>query len=89
MPDNGRVWSDLRLFLEVARCRSFSKAAPRVGATHPTLARAVRRLEKTLGIELLTASELGVELTREGKRLADKLAPVERAILSLLNSVRT
>ena len=62
MPVDGRLWSDLRIFLEVARWRSFNRAAHEVGASHPTMSRAVRRLEQALGVDLVVVSESGIEL---------------------------
>jgi DNA-binding transcriptional LysR family regulator len=67
MSVDGRVWNDLRLFLEVARQRSFNKAAHAVGASHPTMGRAVRRLEKEFGVALIVAFDTGIELTKEGR----------------------
>jgi DNA-binding transcriptional LysR family regulator len=81
---DGRVWSDLRLFLEVARWGSFNKAAPEVDATHPKLARAVRRLEKALGTVLVVASERGVTLTERGQTLAKDLEKIDRRVLEAL-----
>ena len=85
---DGQVWSDLRLFLEVARWKSFNKAAPALGSSHPTMLRAVRRLERTLGTKLVIASETGTELTKAGRTLAGKLKAPERAIAGAIRSVQ-
>jgi Bacterial regulatory helix-turn-helix protein, lysR family len=45
----GLYWTELRIILQVARSRSFNKAADEVGVSHPTVARAVRRLEIETG----------------------------------------
>jgi DNA-binding transcriptional LysR family regulator len=77
---DGQVWSDLRLFLEVARCKSFNKAAAELDTSHPTIARAVRRLEQTLGMPLLTTWERGVELTKAGEALAKELKKIDAKV---------
>ncbi len=77
---DGRTWSDLRLFLEVARHRPFNKAGPAIGASHPTMSRAVHRLERTLGLSLVTASETGVEMTESGAVLAKRLELIDAMI---------
>ena len=38
----GLYWTELRIILQVARSRSFNKAADELGVSHPTVARAVR-----------------------------------------------
>jgi hypothetical protein len=39
-------WTELRIFLEVAHARSYHKAAKELGLSHPTVSRAVGRLEE-------------------------------------------
>jgi DNA-binding transcriptional LysR family regulator len=68
------MWKDLRSFLEVARQQSFSKGAQAIGASH--MARAVRRLETRLGVTLVVAFDTGIELTKDGRALAEKLEPL-------------
>ena len=48
----GLDWTELRIILQVARSRSFNKAADELGVSHPTVARAVRRLETETGTAL-------------------------------------
>jgi DNA-binding transcriptional LysR family regulator len=76
-PATGLYWTELRIFLEVARSKSFNKAAQELGITHPTAGRAVRRLETQLNTPLLAAGARGVILTPAGSRLARALEPVE------------
>jgi DNA-binding transcriptional LysR family regulator len=84
---DGQAWSDLRLFLEVARWKSFNKAGAAIGATHPTMARAVRRLEQMLGLSLLIASEMGVELTDAGASLAKRLERADVEVAAAIGAV--
>jgi DNA-binding transcriptional LysR family regulator len=80
--------SDLQLFLEVASVRSFNKAGQRLNASHPTMARAVRRLERQLGTQLVFASELGVKLTPAGERLARKVSAIDGELARAFTSLR-
>jgi DNA-binding transcriptional LysR family regulator len=88
MTVDGGLWNDLRLFLEVARQQSFNKGAQALGASHPTMARAVRRLEKKLGVTLVVAFDTGIELTKEGRALAEKLEPIDHAISNAIRPRR-
>jgi DNA-binding transcriptional LysR family regulator len=62
--------SDLRYFLEIAQTLNVSRAAERLGVSQPTLSVAVRRLEASLGTELLIRTKTGVRPTHSGNRLA-------------------
>ena len=55
--------SDLLVFLEVARERSFTKAARKLGLSQSTLSHAVQRLESSLGVRLLTRTTRSVSPT--------------------------
>jgi adenylate cyclase len=60
----------LRSFLLVAECRSFTRAAARVGRTQSAVSLQVRRLESLIGHRLFErGAGGGVRLTREGERL--------------------
>jgi DNA-binding CsgD family transcriptional regulator len=68
-PVSGTYWTELRIFLEVANARSFNRAAKRLGLSHPTIGRAVRRLEEELGTQLIAeAFARGIKLTPPPKR---------------------
>ncbi|AJC58088.1 LysR family transcriptional regulator [Streptomyces sp. 769] len=66
----------LRGFLAVAEERSFTHAADRLRTGQPTLTRAVRALETTLGVRLLDRTTRRVALTDAGRRLYADLAPL-------------
>jgi DNA-binding transcriptional LysR family regulator len=86
-PAAGLYWTELRMFLEVARSKSFNKAAQELGITHPTAGRAVRRLETKLNLPLLAAGARGVKLTPAGSRLARALEPVNAEIEKVMRRI--
>jgi DNA-binding transcriptional LysR family regulator len=59
----------LRVFLEVARTRNFSRAAEELGVTQPAVSAQVRRLEKDLGVRLFWQSGRSTYLTEAGEAL--------------------
>jgi len=60
---------ELRYFLAVARCGSFSRAAQQLNITQPALSRQLKKLEEELGVTLFIRSHQGVELTESGALL--------------------
>jgi DNA-binding transcriptional LysR family regulator len=67
--------SDLLAFLAVARERSFTRAAAKLGISQPTLSQTVRDLEERLGVRLLNRTTRSVAPTQAGERLFQTLAP--------------
>lgn len=67
--------SDLLVFLEVARARSFTKAAKKLGLAQSTLSHAVQRLESRLGVRLLTRTTRSVAPTLAGEQLMSSAGP--------------
>jgi DNA-binding transcriptional LysR family regulator len=61
--------NDLLAFLAVARERSFTKAAAKLGVSQSALSHTVRGLEARLGIRLLTRTTRSVSPTQAGERL--------------------
>ncbi|WGS48810.1 LysR family transcriptional regulator [Paraburkholderia sp. D15] len=66
MNDAKLDWSDVRIFLAIARCGTLGAAAKRVGQTQPTMGRRLRALETTLGHTLFQRTSDGFVLTDEG-----------------------
>lgn len=58
-----------KIFIEVAKCKSFSKAAKNLYITQPAVSQAIMQLEEQLGVRLFTRTARGVGLTREGEML--------------------
>src|SRR6266704_787173 len=61
--------NDLLAFLSVARERSFTKAAAKLGVSQSALSHTVRGLEARLGLRLLTRTTRSVSPTEAGERL--------------------
>jgi len=61
--------SDLLAFLAVARERSFTKAAAKMGVSQSALSHTIRGLEARLGLRLLTRTTRSVSPTQAGERL--------------------
>ncbi len=61
--------NDLLAFLAVARDRSFTKAAAKLGVSQSALSHTVRGLESRLGLRLLTRTTRSVSPTEAGERL--------------------
>lgn len=58
-----------KIFCEVAKNKSFSKAAKSLYMTQPAVSQAIMQLEGELGIRLFTRTPRGVILTNEGQLL--------------------
>ncbi len=82
-------FNDLLWFLAVARERSFTKAAAKLGIAQSTLSHTIKRLEGQMGIRLLTRTTRSVGLTEAGERLQQSLAPrveeIEAEIAALMS----
>jgi DNA-binding transcriptional LysR family regulator len=61
--------TDLIAFIAVARERSFTKAAAKLGVSQSALSHTVRGLEARLGVRLLTRTTRSVSPTEAGERL--------------------
>ena len=68
--------NDLQAFLAVARDRSFTKAAGRLGITPSALSHTIRALEERLGVRLLARTTRNVAPTEAGERLMRSIAPL-------------
>jgi DNA-binding transcriptional LysR family regulator len=66
---------DLQAFLAVARERSFTKAAAKLGITQSALSHTVRELEERLGVRLLSRTTRSVAPTQAGERLLGTVGP--------------
>jgi DNA-binding transcriptional LysR family regulator len=59
--------NDMALFVEVARAKSFRKAAEVAGIPNSTLSRRISELEKAIGLRLLHRTTRKIELTEAGQ----------------------
>src|SRR6516164_3046901 len=67
--------NDLIAFLQVARDRSFTKAAAKMAISQSALSHAIRRLESKVGVRLLTRTTRSVSATEAGERLLEIAGP--------------
>src|SRR6187549_1466759 len=83
--------ADLAAFVTVARERSFTRAAAKLGITQSSLSHTVRRLETRLGVRLLARTTRSVAATDAGERLLRTLRPAFEEIdaeLAALSELR-
>ncbi len=67
--------NDLFAFLVVARERSFTRAAAKLGVSQSALSHTIRGLETRLGLRLLTRTTRSVSPTEAGERLLHTVGP--------------
>lgn len=67
--------NDIIAFLAVARERSFTKAAAKLGVSQSALSHTVRQLEEKLGLRLLTRTTRSVSPTEAGERVMQSVGP--------------
>src|SRR5437870_11803583 len=79
--------NDLLAFLAVARERSFTKAAAKLGVSQSALSHTIRELEERLGVRLLTRTTRSVAPTEAGERLLRTVAPRFEEIEAELDAV--
>ncbi|WP_449432809.1 LysR family transcriptional regulator [Pseudomonas putida] len=85
------AFTGLPIFFAVARERSFTKAAARLGLSQTAVSHAVRALEARLGVPLLARNSRNVTPTEAGEQLLRSVAPQMEAIdneLEALNELR-
>src|SRR6201993_2554674 len=83
--------NDLIAFLAVAKERSFTRAAAKLGVSQSALSHTVRDLEDRLGLRLLTRTTRSVAPTEAGERLLRTVGPRLDEIdseLAALNELR-
>lgn len=66
---------DLLAFLAVARARSFTRAAAKLGVSPSALSHTIRGLETSLGMRLLTRTTRSVLPTSAGSRILERVGP--------------
>ena len=76
-------WSDVKVFLSVARTGSLGAAARAVGSTQPTMGRRLRALEAALGQKLFQRGSAGFVLTEEGEAVLQHAERIEEEALAM------
>src|SRR5262245_37097746 len=79
---------DLRYFLAVAEELSVTRAAERVYVSQPALSKRIRRLERDLGVALLSRAHRAIALTAAGEALRPRAQAMVEAWDAALLEVR-
>ena len=80
-------WSDIRVFLAIAREGTLGAAARKVGLTQPTIGRRLRTLEAALGNKLFQRTTGGFTLTDEGAALLPRAERMEEEALAIQRQI--
>lgn len=75
-------WSDLRVFLAIARAGTLGAAARKLGQTQPTMGRRLRALERALGKTLFQRTAGGFVLTDDGSLVLAHAERIEEEALA-------
>jgi DNA-binding transcriptional LysR family regulator len=76
-------WSDLRIFLSVAREGSTLAASRLLNMNQTTVSRRIEALEHALDVALFTRSTRGFALTPQGQALMGRIEAVEVAAIDV------
>ncbi|WP_226580914.1 cidABC operon transcriptional activator CidR [Halobacillus litoralis] len=73
----------LQYFIEVARHKSFTKAASHLFISQPTISKMIKNLETDLGVELFERSRKKVVLTDAGRLILSQAKTIDKAFQNL------
>jgi DNA-binding transcriptional LysR family regulator len=85
---SGQFWGELRVFLAVAKTKSFNRAAEITNTSQPTVSRQVKRLQDVVGSQLFISTPRGVKLTQKGEALAQALSRLDHTLHSLTSDLK-
>lgn len=80
--------NDIHAFVVVARERSFTRAAAKLGLSQSTLSHTIRQLEERIGVRLLTRTTRSVSPTEAGEQLLQHVGPRLEEIAAEIAAVR-
>lgn len=84
---NTAPFAQLQVFLAVARLKSFSSAARELGVSRSAVSQAVRQLEASLRVPLLTRTTRSVAVTDAGRRLLESAGPAYGQVVAAFTEV--
>jgi DNA-binding transcriptional LysR family regulator len=82
-------WDDIRIFVAVARCGSYRRAARELTMTQPAISNRITRIEIALGAKLFNRTPKGIDLTIEGRHLLNHASAAELSLTRAFAVVRT
>jgi DNA-binding transcriptional LysR family regulator len=85
---SGQFWGELRVFLAVAKTKSFNRAAEMTNTSQPTVSRQVKRLQDVVGSQLFVSTPRGVKLTQKGEALAQALSRLDHTLFSITSDLK-
>src|ERR1700758_180227 len=85
---SGQFWGELRVFLAVAKTKSFNRAAELTNTSQPTVSRQVKRLQDAVGSQLFISTPRGVKLTQKGEALARALSRLDHTLFSITSDLK-
>jgi len=85
---SGQFWGELRVFLAVAKTKSFNRAAAITNTSQPRVSRQVKRLQDAVGSQLFVSTSRGVKLTQSGEELAKALCRLDHTLFSITNDLK-
>src|SRR6195952_5526111 len=86
---SGQFWGELRVFLAVAKTKSFNRAAEITNTSQPRVSRQVKRLQDVVGSQLFVSTARGVKLTQKGEALAKALSRLDRTLYSITRDLKS
>src|ERR1041385_157795 len=85
---SGQFWGELRVFLAVAKTKSFNRAAEMTNTSQPTVSRQVKRLQDVVGSQLFVSTPRGVRLTQKGEALAHALSRLDYTLHTITSDLK-
>jgi DNA-binding transcriptional LysR family regulator len=85
---SGPFWGELRVFLAVAKAKSFNRAAEELNMSQPTVSRQVRRLQDVIGSQLVVPTQSGITLTARGQELAESLLALDEKLFEISRDLK-
>ena len=82
-------WDKFRIFAEVARSGSFTRAALTLGIRQPTVSRSIEQLESAVGAKLVSRGSYGHFLTSEGRDILNDVLAAEMMLSRAISRVGT